>query len=381
MRIGIDMRALSGPPAGIARFVNNAVRELERIDQENLYFLYAQRSFELPFHNLRWHQRIHSVASFVPSTLWFQTEALRMVKQDDLDIFWGPVHVVPVGLPARIRKVLTVHDLTWRRYPETMTWRNRLVHRLFVERSVRDADKITAVSASTKRDLELLLGVSPTKVEVAHPGVSSHFHPHDPAEAARYIAGRFGVSEKYICTVSTIEPRKNLAALVEAIGVLKKQGKLTHQLVVAGAKGWGKSRIAESTLKWRLSESDVKFLGFIPDQDLPWLYSGAALFIFPSVYEGFGLPLLEAMACGTAVASSNRSSLPEVVGDCGFCFDPASVDEIATAIDRALSQPDLRQELARRGYQRARRFTCEACARNILRIFEMEAKQCRRLLT
>ena len=110
------------------------------------------------------------------------------------------------------------------------------------------------------------------------------------------------------------------------------------------------------------------------------LYSGAALFIIPSVYEGFGLPLLEAMACGAAVASSNCSSLPEVVGDCGLCFDPASVDEIASTIDRALSQPDLRQELAKRGAQRARQFTCDACARAILRIFEMEAKQCRLLL-
>ena len=303
-----------------------------------------------------------------------------MVKQDDLDIFWGPIHFFPVGLPERIRKVLTVHDLTWRRYPETMAWGNRIVHRLLAERSVREADKIMAVSASTKRDLELLLGVSPTKVEVVHQGVSPHFHPHDPAEAARYIAGKFGVSEKYICAVGTVEPRKNLAALVEAIGVLKRQGKLTHPLVVAGAKGWGKSRIAESTLKWKLTERDVKFLGFIPDEDLRLLYSGAALFIIPSVYEGFGLPLLEAMACGAAVASSNCSSLPEVVGDCGLCFDPASVDEIASTIDRALSQPGLRQELAKRGAQRARQFTCDACARAILRIFEMEAKQCRLLL-
>ncbi len=304
-----------------------------------------------------------------------------MVKQDDLDIFWGPTHFFPVGLPERIRKVLTVHDLTWRRYPETMAWGNRIVHRLLAERSVRVADEITAVSASTKRDLELLLGVNPTKVEVVHPGVSPHFHPHDPTEAARYIARKFGVSEKYICAVGTVEPRKNLAALVEAIGVLKGQGKLTHPLVVAGAKGWGKSRIAESTLKWKLTERDVKFLGFIADEDLALLYSGAALFIFPSVYESFGSPLLEAMACGAAIASSNCSSLPEVVGDCGLSFDPTSVDEIATTIDRALSQPDLRQELAKRGSQRARQFTYDACARIILRIFEMEAKQCRRLLT
>lgn len=376
IRIGIDARPLSDPSAGITRVVTNIVRELEGIDQENLYFLYSNRSFQLPFGNLRWHKRIHTLASFVPSNLWFQTEARRMVKQDNLDTFWAPAHILPVGLPAKIRKILTVHDLVWKRYPETMEWRNSIVHRLFAERSVREADRITADSASTKRDLELLLRVRSTKIEVAHLGVSSHFRPHDPAVAAQCIARKFGVSEKYICAVGTVEPRKNLAALVEAIGILKKQGKLTHQLVVAGGKGWGKSKASEWIRNRELTEGDVRFLGFIPEEDLPLLYSGAALFVFPSIYEGFGLPLLEAMACGAPVASSNRSSLPEVAGDSGLYFDPGSVDEIASTIDRALSEPDLRRELAKRGAERARQFTWEACARIMLGVFETEAKQC-----
>jgi glycosyltransferase involved in cell wall biosynthesis len=375
MRIGIDARPLSDPPGGITRVVTNIVQKLERIDRENLYFLYSDRNFELPFDNLRWHKRVHTLASFVPSNLWLQTEARRMVKQDNLDIFWAPAHILPVGLPAKIRKILTVHDLVWKRYPETMEWRNSIVHRLFAERSVREADRITADSVSTKRDLKLLLGVRSTKIEVVHLGVSSHFRPHDPAVAAQRIARKFGVSEKYICAVGTVEPRKNLAALVEAIGILKKQGKLTHQLVVAGGKGWGKSKASEWIRNRELTEDDVRFLGFIPEEDLPLLYSGAAMFVFPSIYEGFGLPLLEAMACGAPVASSNRSSLPEVAGDSGLYFDPASVDEIASTIDRALSEPDLRTELAKQGAERARQFTWEACARIILGVFETEAKE------
>jgi glycosyltransferase involved in cell wall biosynthesis len=369
MRIGIDAEALLGPTAGVARVIANLLREFEIIDPENLYFLYAPGALALPFQNPRWRQRIHSLASFEPRTLWRQADLPRMAANDKLDVFWGPTHFLPLRLPSRVRMVLTVHDVVWRRYPETMTWRNRFAHHLIAERSIRSADSILADSEATKRDLERLLGVSPAKIGVAYPGISTSFRPHDPVEAARYVAGKFGVAEKYICAVGTVEPRKNLAGLMEAIGILKSQGRLTFQLAVAGAKGWGKSGIAEKIVKWKLTESDVKFLGYVPDEDLPLLYSGAGLFIFPSVYEGFGLPLLEAMACGTPVASSNRSSLPEVAGDAALYFNPESVDEMSLAIERLLRDEVLRGQLADRGRERVKQFSWQACARTTLAAF------------
>jgi glycosyltransferase involved in cell wall biosynthesis len=222
------------------------------------------------------------------------------------------------------------------------------------------------ISESTKQDLESELQVPAAKIKVMRLGVDAHFRPYEPADAARHIAQKYGSSENYILSVGTIEPRKNLATLIEAIGILKGQGKLAHQLVVAGAKGWGKSRIAESILKWKLTESDVKFLGFIPETDLPLLYSGAAVFVFPSVYEGFGLPLVEAMACGVAIVASNTSSIPEVVEDAALLVSPYDSEAMAAGILRLLNDTPLRAALIERGLRRAQDFTWEATARRVL---------------
>jgi glycosyltransferase involved in cell wall biosynthesis len=248
-----------------------------------------------------------------------------------------------------------------------------MLSRAFVERSISRADVIVTISESTKQDLESELHVPAERIKVVHLGVDAHFRPSDPALAARRIAQKYGCSENYILSVGTVEPRKNFATLIEAIGILKGQGRLTHQLVVAGAKGWGKSRIAESIKKWKLTARDVKFLGFIPEEDLPLLYSGAALFVFPSVYEGFGLPLVEAMACGVAIVASNTSSIPEVVEDAAWLVSPYDSEAMAAGILRLLSDTQLRLALIERGLRRAQGFTWEATARTVLQTLTGEA--------
>ncbi len=368
MRIGIDARPLARGVAGISRVVYSIVRELERLDDQNQYLLYCNRPFNLPFDNLRWQKRVQSLYSFLPGTLWLQSKAFaRAARHDDLDVFWGTCFTLPAGLPDATRKVLTIHDLVWRRYPQTMSWYNRMLSRAFTQRSISRADTIVTISESTKQDLESELQVPAEKIKIVRHGVDAHFRPYEQAVAARHIAQKYGSSENYILFVGTIEPRKNLAILIEAIGVLKGQGKLAHQLVVAGAKGWGKSRIAESILKWKLTESDLKFLGFIPEEDLPLLYSGAAVFVFPSVYEGFGLPLLEAMACGVAIVASNTSSIPEVVEDAALLVSPTDSEAMAAGILRLLNDTQLRAALIERGLRRAQGFTWEAAARRVLR--------------
>ena len=371
MRIGIDARPLARGAAGISRVVNSVVRELERLDDHSQYFLYCNRPFDLPFENPRWQRTVQPLYSIVPGSLWLQTKAFaRAARHDDLDVFWGTSFTLPAGLPDATRKVLSIYDLVWRRYPESMSWYNRMLSRVFAERSISRADVIVTISESTKQDLESELQVPAAKIKVMRLGVDAHFRPYEPAVAARHIAQKYGSSENYILSVGTIEPRKNLAILIEAIGILKGQGKLAHQLVVAGAKGWGKSRIAESILKWKLTESDVKFLGFIPETDLPLLYSGAAVFVFPSVYEGFGLPLVEAMACGVPIVASNTSSIPEVVLDAAVLVPPSNPEGFAEAIFRVLHEQGLGSCLAAKGLKRARDFRWRFAARAVLETFE-----------
>jgi glycosyltransferase involved in cell wall biosynthesis len=374
LRIGIDARPLARGQAGISRVAYSTVRELERLDGCNQYYLYCNRPFDLPFENPRWQKTVQPLYSLLPGSLWLQSRAFaRAARHDGLDVFWGTSFTLPAGLPAATQKVLSIYDLVWRRYPQSMSWYNRVLSHAFAERSIGRADVILTISESTKQDLESELRVPAEKIRVMPLGVDAHFRPSDPALAARRIAQKYGCSENYILSVGTIEPRKNLALLIDAIGILKGQGKLAHQLVVAGAKGWGKSRIAESTLKWKLTARDVKFLGFIPEEDLPLLYSGAALFVFPSVYEGFGLPLVEAMACGVAVVASNTSSIPEVVEDAACLVSPYDSEAMAAGIVRLLSDTQIRLALIERGLKRAQGFTWEATARTVLHTLTGEA--------
>jgi glycosyltransferase involved in cell wall biosynthesis len=370
LKIGIDARPLARGQAGISRVAYSTVRELERLDDHNQYYLYCNRHFDLPFENPRWQKTVQPLYSLLPGSLWLQSRAFaRAARNDGLDVFWGTSFILPAGLPKATRKVLTIHDLVWRRYPQSMSWYNRMLSRAYTERSISRADVIVAFSQSTKRDLESELQVPAEKIKVMRLGVDAHFRPSEPARAARRIAQKYGCSENYILSVGTVEPRKNLAALIEAIGILKGQGKLAYQLVVAGAKGWGKSRIAESIRKWKLTERDVKFLGFIPEEDLPLLYSGAAVLVFPSVYEGFGLPLVEAMACGVAIVASNTSSIPEVVEDAALLASPYDSEAMAAGILRLLSDTQLRLALIERGLRRAQSYTWEATAREVFHIF------------
>lgn len=379
MRIGVDARPLSREMTGIPRVVECVLVELAKLDQRNDYFLYSNRAFSLPFDNPRWHKRVHAYIPFLPGTFWLQTEARRMVSHDRLDLFWATDHILPLSLPRQVRTVLTAHDLVWRLFPETKTWYYMMVHRMFAERSARRADGVVAVSEATKRDFENLLKVPAERITVAHLGVGSLFRPHEASAAIKYVVEKFAISPRYLCTVGTIQPRKNLVTLIEAIGILKKRGQLEHQLVVAGARGWKNSEVDRSMQRSGLGEQDVRLLGFVPDDDLRLLYSGAAAFVFPSWYEGFGLPVLEAMACGVPVVASNAASIPEVAQGAAILVRPDRPEEFADAIRRVSGDNDLRAALIRLGFERARQFQWTTTAAKILQCLEETAGSTARL--
>jgi glycosyltransferase involved in cell wall biosynthesis len=369
MKIGIDARPLAADRGGIARALESILREMLPIDRQNDYYLYSHKNFSQGFDVPNWRKRIGSRSWALPGTLWLQGEGRRMILGDRLDVFWGTAHVLPLRLPSSVRRLVTIHDLVWRLYPETATAFNLWISRRFIGRSISQANQIVADSESTRRDLEQVLGVPRSKIRVVHLGVADTYHPRDPAASARFIAAKFRVSENYISAVGTIEPRKNLVTLIEAMALLRSRDALRHQLLLAGASGWKNSQIYASIKRHGLTPEQVKFLGYVPDEDLPLLYSGAAAFVFPSLYEGFGLPLVEAMACGVPIVASNVSSIPEVVKDGAMLVSPRSPEGFADAITRITSDSSLRRTLAQKGLERAQHFRWDNAAREMLQLF------------
>lgn len=281
------------------------------------------------------------------------------------DVFWMPnLHVAAVS--PSVRLALTVHDLSFERYPEFFSLKQRLWHAAVRPRELcRRADALIAVSASTKRDLVELYGIAPEKITVTHHGVSAAYRAATQSSDSKMThMGQNGtrLPERFILHVGALEPRKNHLALLDAFALLKTRP--THgdlNLVLAGPRGWRNGEILRA-IATHPNRADIRLLGFVPEAEKPSLYRLASVFAFPSFYEGFGLPPLEAMASGTPVVAGFASSLGEVVGDAGILIDPYRPAELADALDGVLSSSTLAAELSRRGKNKAQAFTWEACA-------------------
>jgi glycosyltransferase involved in cell wall biosynthesis len=285
-----------------------------------------------------------------------------------LDLFHSPDFVLPPV--SRALSVLTVHDLAFLLYPECAEANLRAYLERAVPRSARRADFIVADSENTRNDVICLLGVPPEKVAVVPGGVEASFRPvEDPARLTELRDRlRLGAAP-FILSVGLIEPRKNLPVLFDAYRALRDRKQLPHLLVVAGNRGWLSADTIEHAQRSPYRD-DIRFVGFVSEGDLPVLYSAAAAFAFPSLYEGFGLPPLEAMACGTPTVVSRASSLPEVAGDAALQVDPRDVEELAAALELLVLDDLLRADLRARGLQRARDFSWPAAARKQLDVYE-----------
>ncbi|MCS7287390.1 MAG: glycosyltransferase family 1 protein [Anaerolineae bacterium] len=288
-----------------------------------------------------------------------------------VDLFHATEHLLPRF--SRIKTVFTLHDLIFLFHPETHKPMNRWFLTLMMPRFLRAADAVITVSECTKKDAMRFYNIPEEKITVIYEGVSPRFHPVS-SEIVGAVRLKYGLPERFILYVGTIEPRKNLIALLEALHYLLTTYHL--QLVIVGKKGWLYEGFFRRLRELGLEER-VHFTGYVPDEDLPALYSAADLFVFPSLYEGFGLPVLEAMACGVPVICSNTSSLPEVAGDAALLVDPTDVQALAKAIERALTDETLRAMLRAKGLERARMFTWEKTAQKTLEVYRRVLGNCR----
>ncbi len=380
MRIGIDVGILREEKRGVGRYLINLLEKFSQLARDDTFYLYSPGPILYScFRSLRsrtgerdenWHYRFGNWP--LPGSFWLRTFGRRLLVKDQIETFFAPCDILPTNLPSSLRKAVAVHDLTFLLYPETMATYNRFVHRLFFASSLAKADAIITMSEAVKKSLlyyfafpQDRLGLG-DRITVIYEGVDEQFHPYEKEEVKR-VLDRYQLKRPYILSVGTLEPRKNYPVLFRAFARLK----VDWDLVIIGKPGWKWGEIFAARKALKLTER-VKILGYVKDWELPLFYNGAEILVLPSLYEGFGLPVIEALACGIPVICSATGSLPEVGGDACLYFNPHSDEELHFKITSLLSNSELRKTLRERGIRRAQNFTWEKTAEKTLKVLKGE---------
>ena len=373
MRIAIDAHSVGAKLGGNESYAVNLIEALAQIDSVNNYTLYvttaaARDRFHQRWPNFKVHTTLpHTPLIRIPLTL---SAELRKHPVDVLHVQF----TAPPFCPCPV--VVSIHDLSFEHLPQTFLRRSRTQLRLTVRHSARRADGILTLSEHTRRDVIETYKIDPEKVTAIPLAAPAHFGPVRDDKELQRVRHTYGIDRDYVLSVGSIQPRKNLVRLIGAYASLRRvqAGNSFPKLVIVGKKGW----LYDETLR-ALEESGVKeavvLTGYVPESDLPALYSGALCFVYPSYFEGFGLPPLEAMKCGAPVIVGNATSLPEVVGDAGLKVDPFDVSAIAGAIGELMNNSELRKELSVKGRRRAEMFDWRNTAQQTLKVYEQVARK------
>ena len=372
MIIGIDIRVLTrGARTGIEEYTINLLSRLFLLGREHQFKLFYNAFSQQPL-EFNWEElpnvkiyRFHFPNRFVLDPL---AKFFRMPKIDALlggvDIFFSSHFLLG---ETNCPKILTFHDLSFEYFPEFFSAQKRLWHSFVNPRQrAREARGIIAVSGSTKNDLIDLYGIEERKIKTIYSGVAENFQRLEIKDGELEIRKKYGLPPKFILYFGTIEPRKNLEGLIGAYEIFRRKNPdLNHALVLAGAPGWLCQKIFSAASRSTFKK-DIVFTGFVEPQDKSALYNLASLFVFPSLFEGFGFPPLEAMACGVPTIASFTSSFPEVIDDGALLVDPYNLGELAWAMAEVLRDENLREDLIFKGFGRARNFSWDKCARETL---------------
>lgn len=370
MNVGIDARLLRNT-TGIGRYTRSLVLEYTQRDefQHDHFVLFADAPLYSEQQPLPDNVEV-VIADCQHRILWTNWFLPPLLQRRKIDVYHG---VCNFELPIRkvCRYVVTIHDLVPLFFPELVPKKHLLFFRLFMKRVAHTADLIITDSEHSKEDILQHLNVPEEKIRVIYLGYQQQYHRIQEQQKISEILARYRICQPYLLFVGVIEPKKNLERLVEAYRLLQKDAAIPQntQLVIAGGKGWFSERLYQKVKDCKLDQHIV-FPGYIPDEHLPALYSGAELFVFPSLYEGFGLPVLEALSYGTPVVTSNVSSLPEIAGDAGFLIDPTEPKAIAQGITTVLSDDLLRQQMREQGYRQAQKFSWTRTAQATYQVYQ-----------
>jgi alpha-1,3-rhamnosyl/mannosyltransferase len=371
MRIGIDGRYIQDHFPGIGRYTYSLIEALAQVAGDESFIVLhnpALRNTRYDLAALARHPNVTLVPVDVPTfALAEQVRLSWLVRRLRLDVLHSPYYIKPYLLPCT--SVVSLYDLIATRYPQYLpsSWA-RLAFAVTTRLAIATARRLVTLSAASRRDLVELYGVPPERVAVTPLAADERFRPIADVTTLEAVRRKYGLPEYFVLYLGSNKPHKNLGRLVEAWAQFRNSKFEIRSLVVAGHWDSRYPQAQQKATELGLGEA-VRFLGDVSEADLPALYNLATVFAFPSLYEGFGLPPLEAMACGTPVVCANTSSLPEVVGDAALLFDPLDVPALAAALAQALSDADLRTALHARGLARARLFSWERTARETLAVY------------
>ncbi|MEK7547756.1 MAG: glycosyltransferase family 1 protein [Patescibacteria group bacterium] len=363
MKIAVDIRSASGEKAGKGWFTFYIIKNLLEQDQENHYLLYAQN--KTPGFDKYKNAQIKVINS--KGILWHYKTA-KDIQKEEADIFIAPTsYIIPVLLPKSIKTILVVHDLVAFFYPRAHNKKAAFIERFLLKTALKKAQKVIAVSKNTKNDIIQKFNYEKNKINVVYCSASDDFKPIETGTLKSFVK-KTNLPANFFLSVGTLEPRKNYVNLVKAFAAVNKRYPNYH-LIIVGNNGWNYEQIYEE-IKINYLQKKVHILGYLSGKSLNNLYNLAKGFVFPSLYEGFGIPPLEAMKCGCPVITSNTSSLPEVVGDSAILVNPQSVPEIAKAIVSLIEDKNLCNELRKKGLKQAKKFSWVKSACKLLKVIE-----------
>jgi len=310
----------------------------------------------------------------VSRVAWEQLALPTLLRQRHIDVFHSPANVLPEMLPRTCAGVVTLHDLAFLRFPNVLPRAKRIYHRTFTLRSLRHATRIIAASESTARDAVELANIPAERIQTVHPCIDARFSRVIQEEEIEAFRQKQGLADGFILYLGTLEPRKNIPTILEAYAHLRKTHAIQEKLVLAGGKGWFYDAIFEKVQTLNLA-SEVIFPGFVADAEQALWYSAASAFIYPSLYEGFGLPVAEALACGTPVVTSNVSSMPEAGAGIALVVDPKNVEAMANALYQALVDQNYRQRCRTLAPAVAQQFSAQAMVAQTIGVYEQAYEQ------
>lgn len=355
MKIGIDIQTTQGQKVGFGFYVDNLVKSLQKIDHKNKYFLFKP-SF-----------KIQKDLSTPGRWLWDQMRLPKLAREKGIDILHQPCFSVPFFYKGKV--IVTAHDIISRLFPQNIPFFSRMFFSYWMPLSYRKATKIITISESTKNDLIRVLKIPKSKIKVINLAAGREFRPIGDKQKIGSIKKKYEIAGNYFLHVGTLEPRKNLSFLIKVYAVAQKKDSNLPKLVITGKKGWYYQQLFDLVDELKLA-GRVIFTGYVKEKDIPYLYNGAIAFLFPSIYEGFGLPLLEAMASGVPVISSNTSSMPEVIGEAGILLPPDNRKKWIGAIIRISNDKNLHRKLHENGLKQAKKFSWEKCAQQTLEVYQ-----------
>jgi glycosyltransferase involved in cell wall biosynthesis len=369
VRIAFDGTTLRPERTGVGYYTEHLLEHLARQHDGELVVV-SNRTIDTTA-PLPGHVRVAVPAARLPRMAWMQMVAPRTLRELHADVAHFTNGMVPIA--SSVPSVVTIHDMSLTMYPAYHPLRRVLLNRPLVDIAARRATAVITVSESARRDIVRIYALDPSRVHVVHEAAAPAFRPVcDLAELNR-VRRRYGLGDRVILYVGTIEPRKNLPRLIDAFAVRRRAGDLTHQLVCVGRYGWRSRGIGARIEHARVADA-IAFTGYVPFGDLPALYNLAEMFVFPSLHEGFGLPVVEAMACGVPVIAGTTSSLPEVGGGAVEHVDPQDEDALGEAMVRLARSRERRDALATLGLRRARTFSWDRAARETLDVYRQVAK-------